>query len=623
MFSIILTVLYAQAYAAGTLNKRGQIIRWITFQKPGDSTAPVQAVMKAVQVDPVTQSKAGLDVSVLSTGIKEIKKSDVSPYCQQFIGKTIAGSQVQEAVGVQLKTGGIACSSTPLGLIPSAARILTTLISEPAYGATLDASVNNTIKVRTTNLKSGFFDDPNAQYYLVPSTLSPIRKTSEGHQHVVVQPMGNGQQPLDPRNFAFFKGINDKEVDPTRRELFATIPGGTIKNNGPHRICTISGTFGHQSALAPVQRRGPSDDCIIVNVVKAAGGDQKLVADDTAQNSKVTVNGQESKVAAADDNSQRDAGNQDMGIGIAIKNKEKADQSVPAQASNPFDPTKRPETNPNQPVNLPTGAAKVVNLPASDAAKLPTEQEAQKAVVEKKPMIDPKAEEEATKETGILPPAANPQTPSSTSKQPTPVVTQKSPQPTSSGQNPSRQQAQVNTKAPAQATPAGQQNPNRPAPVGQQNSTRQQTRAPAQPTTAGQQNPNRPAPVSQQNPTRQQTRAPAQPTTAGQQNPNRPAPVGQQNPSRQQTTAPARPTPAGQQNPNRPAPVGQQNPSRQATAGKQNSAQQSQVPGRQKPALVEVPQTPAPAQPISQKLDPETTEAIRAFIEQMRKLFGL
>jgi hypothetical protein len=225
-------------------------------------------------------STAPTELSPLPNGITEIKQFPTNDFCRQFL------NQASEANGTQLKTGGKSCSSTPIGLLPDVNKMVSSLIIEPTDGATFDASKDNIVAINTRNLDAGFFNDPNGQYYLVPSTLSQTDKIMQGHQHIVVQALGDATVPPDPQKFGFFKGINDQEVDFGRQRLQAIILANTITENGPHRICSMTGSDGHQNAVSPVQKRGPQDDCIRVNVINAvsngAVGATQQVIENTA-----------------------------------------------------------------------------------------------------------------------------------------------------------------------------------------------------------------------------------------------------------------------------------------------------------------------------------------------------
>ncbi|KAJ1565249.1 hypothetical protein HK096_003801 [Nowakowskiella sp. JEL0078] len=158
-----------------------------------------------------------------------------------------------------------ACSSTPQGSIPSFDRMVSTLIIQPDYESTLDASQNNTVTVAIQNLQTGFFDDPQKQYYLVPQTLNIVGNV-EGHLHITVQKL-SGKSVLDARVFSFFKGLNAASTDGLT--LSVIIPAGTLKENGAYRFCSITGTFSHQPVIMPVAQRGAQDDCVRVSVKNA------------------------------------------------------------------------------------------------------------------------------------------------------------------------------------------------------------------------------------------------------------------------------------------------------------------------------------------------------------------
>ncbi|KAJ3269471.1 hypothetical protein HDV01_001391, partial [Terramyces sp. JEL0728] len=257
---------------------------------------------------------ANVDSSALPNGISSIAQPPTSEFCKQFLPK------IPENNGTQLKQGGQSCSSTAMGLVPDLSKMISSLIVQPEYGATIDASKNNTVVVKTLNLEAGFFNNPNTQYYLVPATLNKAQ-ILQGHQHVTVEPLINGNNPLNPKNFTFFKGINDASVDPEKELLSATIPANTLKNDGVYRICTISGTDGHQTPISPVVKRGSQDDCIRINVINSKGGPiHQNTADDSAQNTQITQNGQGTGQSATNDNSGKDAAGGNMNQQMADKN---------------------------------------------------------------------------------------------------------------------------------------------------------------------------------------------------------------------------------------------------------------------------------------------------------------
>ncbi|KAI9142736.1 hypothetical protein BKA69DRAFT_1027229, partial [Paraphysoderma sedebokerense] len=168
--------------------------------------------------------------------------------------------------GSQKKTP--TCSRTIQGAIPSFDRMVSTIITSPNAGATVAAKKALKVEVRTNNLDLGFFEDPNARYYQTPQTLNG-QGIIEGHQHITVQRLtGVGQNvnaPPDARTeaLAFFKGLDD---DSQNGILSVEIPAENLAQPGIYRLCTITGTRGHQPVLMPVARRGSQDDCIRITV---------------------------------------------------------------------------------------------------------------------------------------------------------------------------------------------------------------------------------------------------------------------------------------------------------------------------------------------------------------------
>jgi hypothetical protein len=188
---------------------------------------------------------------------------------KQFCANVIGQAGIAQTVGAQFKTGGVACSSSIGGITPARENMVSTLITFPIPGQDLDASKDNLFTVNIKNLVTGFFSNANAMYYLSPQTTNSGKV--QGHQHVVAQQM-NGNNVLNPRQFVFFKGINQAATDNKGQVLTANIPAGTFTVNGLYRFCSITGADTHQPILSPVLQRGPQDDCVRVNVVNAQGG---------------------------------------------------------------------------------------------------------------------------------------------------------------------------------------------------------------------------------------------------------------------------------------------------------------------------------------------------------------
>lgn len=98
-----------------------------------------------------------------------------------------------------------------MGDIPAKNKMISSVITSPKNGQTVQANQNFTISVQTQNLQAGSFTNADSTYYAAPQQLNAQGQVI-GHTHITVQDMGNSlnpTQPPDPTQFAFFKGIND------------------------------------------------------------------------------------------------------------------------------------------------------------------------------------------------------------------------------------------------------------------------------------------------------------------------------------------------------------------------------------------------------------------------------
>ncbi|KAJ3021753.1 hypothetical protein HKX48_007828 [Thoreauomyces humboldtii] len=183
-----------------------------------------------------------------------------------------AGTGLTASDGTQIKTG--ACSSTPMGAIPAVTRMVSSLITAPAFGARVNAAKDLQVTADYRGLTTGFFSDATLAYYSIPQTLA-ADGTIQGHAHITVQALGTAVSAPDPQAFAFFKGLN--QVATGGRTLSVTVPAGSFTTNGVYRICSLSGANSHQPVVMPVAQRGAQDDCIRITVfnagaVKSANG---------------------------------------------------------------------------------------------------------------------------------------------------------------------------------------------------------------------------------------------------------------------------------------------------------------------------------------------------------------
>jgi hypothetical protein len=152
-----------------------------------------------------------------------------------------------------------------MGDIPAKTDMVSSIITFPlSASATIESDTTFNITVQMANLVAGSFTNADATYYAAPQALSGGKIV--GHTHVTVQDLGkdlNPTTPLDPTQFAFFKGINNPGNG--QGLLTATVTGGLPA--GHYRVCTMASASNHQPVLMPVAQRGTPDDCTKFTVI--------------------------------------------------------------------------------------------------------------------------------------------------------------------------------------------------------------------------------------------------------------------------------------------------------------------------------------------------------------------
>jgi len=158
--------------------------------------------------------------------------------------------------GQQLKGGS--CNNAPMGLLPAADKMVSTIIIFPQDGDVVEANKDFTISVLSTNIKLGVFTNAQQTYLAAPQTLDPSTNEIIGHTHVTVQPITSTTTPPDPTKFAFFKGINT--AADAQGQVSADVAGGLPP--GDYRVCTMTSAANHQPVVMPIAQRGSQDDCV-------------------------------------------------------------------------------------------------------------------------------------------------------------------------------------------------------------------------------------------------------------------------------------------------------------------------------------------------------------------------
>lgn len=118
-----------------------------------------------------------------------------------------------------------------------------------------------TVKMAITNMETGDFTNPNTNYFAAPQFL--VNGFISGHSHITIQLIPNGPNqttPIDPVDFAFFKGLNVKDKGGI---LTADVVGGLPA--GFYRVSSLNTAANHQPVVMPVAQRGATDDNSLVS----------------------------------------------------------------------------------------------------------------------------------------------------------------------------------------------------------------------------------------------------------------------------------------------------------------------------------------------------------------------
>ncbi|KAF3763734.1 hypothetical protein M406DRAFT_51317 [Cryphonectria parasitica EP155] len=181
--------------------------------------------------------------------------------------------------GLQITDGS--CNGIVMGDIPAKATMISSIITFPQEGQTIQENQDFNISVQTQNLQAGSFTNADATYYAAPQQLNGQGQVI-GHTHITVQDLGNSLNPTtppDPTQFAFFKGINDAGNGDGL--LSAAVAGGLPAGN--FRVCTMTSASNHQPVVMPVAQRGSQDDCTKFTV-QAAGGNANNAGGNNGKN---------------------------------------------------------------------------------------------------------------------------------------------------------------------------------------------------------------------------------------------------------------------------------------------------------------------------------------------------
>ena len=199
---------------------------------------------------------AAASAQVKLAGVDSIGPSPMVDFCKQ--------SGAGEATGKQAIGGGRICSSTPQGLIPDVKKMVSTFITSPPSGSTVNAAQGFQVKFQTINFNNGFAVDGLNQYLMAPQTLDPQNGFIQGSLQLVAQHLPSRDQAPSANSMDFFAIV----VEPSdgKKDFTIDITPNSLKQKGTYRICIMAGAASFQPVVMPVAQRGSQDDCIRVKV---------------------------------------------------------------------------------------------------------------------------------------------------------------------------------------------------------------------------------------------------------------------------------------------------------------------------------------------------------------------
>ncbi|PPR00030.1 hypothetical protein CVT24_009039, partial [Panaeolus cyanescens] len=177
-----------------------------------------------------------------------------------FINHCLTVPNLPITNGKQITTGS--CNPNPIGVIPSVDNMPSSKFVFPKNFGTIPAGQTFTVEMAIQKMVTGFFVNAQANYFAAPQTLNNQGQI-QGHSHVVIEKLDSLDQtrPTDPKNFAFFKGLNEAARD---GKLFAEVTGGLAP--GFYKMSSINSAANHQPVIVPVAQHGSLDDAVYFTV---------------------------------------------------------------------------------------------------------------------------------------------------------------------------------------------------------------------------------------------------------------------------------------------------------------------------------------------------------------------
>jgi len=212
------------------------------------------------------QDSLTLDPSVIATGFEQ--DGQATPTAGQVASLTSKNNFINFCLtsnlpitnGLQIQGGS--CNPAPMGIIASTSNMPSGKFQNPPNGATIAANTEFTVEMAISNLEAGNFVNADTNYYSAPQQVN-AQGDIIGHSHVVIESLTSLDQttPTNPKNFAFFKGINGAAVNGV---ITADVTDGLPA--GFYRVASINAAANHQPVLVAIAQHGSLDDMVYITV---------------------------------------------------------------------------------------------------------------------------------------------------------------------------------------------------------------------------------------------------------------------------------------------------------------------------------------------------------------------
>ena len=142
------------------------------------------------------------------------------------------------------------CSSLEVGLLPDVSKMVSTLITQPTSGQTVQRSTGFDLRYSTRNLNSGFIANLDNQYLMIPQQLGQ-NGVIKGFTQVAFESLSNNGNTLNLFAVVGTKSRNNNG----NTDYLVKVPANVLPL-GLTRICTIAASSSGQDVIMPVAQRG-------------------------------------------------------------------------------------------------------------------------------------------------------------------------------------------------------------------------------------------------------------------------------------------------------------------------------------------------------------------------------